>query len=165
MRNVGMRIISTYEYNELKKKASRAEDAEASLDRALEEGKERLADLNDRIKGKEATIANMQDKFELNEKKVVAALEDKLAKEISKLESAHNKDITELERKLVQEKQGELEKMMKDNYVKLSDSMTKLHEEGNAQTKFMQETTQTLLKSASGFARSANTSTQITHDK
>jgi len=160
-----MRIISTYEYNELKKKASRVDDAEKELDMQIGYGKDQAKTLRDQIKDKEATIANMQDKFELNEKKVVAALEDKLAKEISKLESAHNKDITELERKLVQEKQGELEKMMKDNYVKLSDSMTKLHEEGNAQTKFMQETTQTLLKSASGFARSANTSTQITHDK
>jgi len=155
-----MKIISNYEYiqlNNAKRKVTISEDELKFKDETIDH-------LRAKLKDQDQLIKTMQDKFELREKQAVAALEDKLAKEITKLESAHNKDITALERKLTQEKQNDLEKMMKENYAKLSDSMTKLHEEGNAQTKFMQETTQTLLQSASGFARASNTSTQIAHN-
>lgn len=148
-----MKIISTYEYNQLKIKAEKA-------DTHLEDCKKAEKAVEDIQK----EMNSMQDKFELKEKQAVAALEDKLAKEISKLEKNHNTEIVKLERDLRTEKQNDLEKMTKDHYKKLSDSMTKLHEEGNAQTKFMQETVQNVIKSASGFATATNTHTQITHE-
>lgn len=148
-----MKIISTYEYNQLKEKAGRADVYLEDCKKAEKAAEEIQKEMN-----------SMQDKFELKEKQAVAALEDKLAKEISKLEKSHNNEIVKLERDLRTEKQNDLEKMTKDHYKKLSDSMTKLHEEGNAQTKFMQETVQNVIKSASGFATATNTHTQITHE-
>jgi len=80
----------------------------------------------------------MKENFELQEKKAVAALEDKLAKEINDLKAKHQRALMDVERKASEKFNTQLEKLTKENYEKLSGSMTKLHEEGNQQTKFVQ---------------------------
>jgi hypothetical protein len=77
----------------------------------------------------------LTDLFEFKEKKAVAALEQKLTKEKLKLES-------DLQTKMSDFKEKELSKM----YDKLSGSLTKLHEEGNANSKFIQEMNLTMAK-------------------
>lgn len=151
-----MKIISSYEYKELNR---RVEEAEAKSKRLEAQNKT----LHDTVKELKTERDSMKDKYELKEKQAVSAMEDKISKTINKLEQEHNKAITELEKTLRNEKISELEEMNKIHYKKLSDSMTKLHEEGNAQTKFMQETVQNVIKSASGFAKASNTHTQIEH--
>lgn len=122
----------------------------------LKELDRREADLANREKQIEHDRKQMQEKFELNEKKVVAALEDKLAKERNELEAQHQKEINDLkadyDRKMVEvEKKSmdkynrQLEKLTNENYDKLSKSMAKLHEEGNAQTKFVQDLSKDLI--------------------
>ena len=70
----------------------------------------------------------LQDEFELKEKKLVFALEAKLEKELLEKEKEYNRKEMEFTKKGTEE-----------NYAKLSESLTKLHEEGNAQTKFVQD--------------------------
>lgn len=157
------KLISNYEYNQTQVEMSQLKQDVKELERKLESATQETELAVVTLKENRTKMDSMQENFELKEKKAVVALEDKLAKEITALEAKHNKEITALERKLTSEKQTDLEKMTKNHYKKLSDSMTKLHEEGNAQTKFMQETVQNVIKSASGFATANDTSTQIEH--
>lgn len=166
-----MKIISSYEYGEIKRKLKDAE-AEAEHIVVLETRFKTLTErLDDRTKSlneaekKYSDIANaaiekIKTEYEIMEKKAVAALEDRLAKAQNAHDKKHNDAITRLEKEMTKKKNDELETMMKDHYKKLSDAMSKLHEDGNAQTKFMQEITNNVIKSASGFAKP---STQIEH--
>ena len=97
----------------------------------------------------------MQESFDLKEKQVTAAYEDKLSKEMDKLRVAHQKELNDVRTELNEKNQKSLEKMLKENYDKLSSSMTKLHEEGNATTKHMSEMTKEVIR-ASGLAKSGH---------
>lgn len=84
--------------------------------------------LGEEIKAKNELKVNLSAEFEFKEKKAVAALENRMEKEKMALEKKFQADMAEF-------KENELAKM----YDKLSGSLTKLHEEGNANTKFIQE--------------------------
>ena len=156
-----MKIISNYEYKQLNERVEKAETKLARVDEELKRAKENNETLVEVADKANKALDELAEKFEFKEKKAVLALEDKLAKTISELESKHNKEIVKLERKHSNEKAAELEEMMKKNYDKLSESMTKLHEEGNVQTKFMQEMTSSVIKAASGFNKAGNSAPMI----
>lgn len=101
----------------------------------------------------------LNEEFELKEKKVVAAFEDKLSKSISDLEDNHRKEITALKEKHLEDKARFMEEGLTKNYDKLSNSLTKLHEEGNVQTKFVQELA---LKMSDSFTPASYTKIAIT---
>lgn len=100
-------------------------------------------DLRQQIKdlGKELkeSTEKVIEAYQLKEKQFTAAMEDKMAKTETKLKEEHMNVINVLKSKHLEEKGNFIEKVQTENYDKLSSSLTKLHEEGNAQTKFVQE--------------------------
>lgn len=163
-----MKIISKYEYNELKKLAEKGEHVD-HLKKQIKDSDERIDSLIRKEYDQEAEVERrvsiMREEFELNEKKVVAAYEDKMNKLENKLEREYQKKLNDVETALKNEKHEALESMLKGNYDKLSESMQRLHEEGNAQTKFMQETTQTIIKAAKGFGPTHTSRLEYSEDK
>ena len=77
----------------------------------------------------------LTEQFKFEEKKATAALEDRLAKEKLEMERDFNN-------KMAKFKEEELGKM----YDKLSSSLTKLHEEGNTNTRFIQDMNKEFMK-------------------
>lgn len=145
-----MKLLSSKEWQEL-------ELAKAELPKLkrLNEREARLDALAKQLKHDEK---QMQEEFELKEKKVIAALEDKMAKkvnemtanhqqEVNNLKANHQRELADVEKKANERSNKKLEKMMEENYNKLKDSMAKLHEEGNAQTKFVQDLAKDMVKS------------------
>lgn len=59
---------------------------------------------------------------------------DKLAKELEKQKSYYERKIEDLKNK----RESDIEEMRKDNFDKLKESLQKLHEEGNSQTKYLE---------------------------
>ena len=157
-----MKIISTYEYNEIQKKLKDAEktsDHYKNMKNTLREAQNKLKVIESEHR---KDIKSLEDKYEINEKKAVTAMEDKISKLKNELEKSHQEKIHALKTELYEEKTQELEKMMKGNYEKLSKSMTKLHEEGNAQTKHMNEITKEIIK-ATGLGAAKVEVQQIEH--
>lgn len=129
---------------QLKLENLRLELEQRSSRHQMEMNKERAAFDLEKAKIYEETgreKRNIQAEYDLKFKEAEAVLVHKIQKvgmeAKEKLQSALNQNKFEL--------LAEREKWMTESYEKLSGSMTKLHEEGNAQTKFVQEMAVTLL--------------------
>lgn len=125
-----------------------------ALENKLEEKEQEIKSLQVSLKSVSDNLEDalkkanrIKEEYDIKEAKVLAALEDRHSKELIRMEKQYNDSIVQIERDLTKKNNDEAEKMLKDHYKKLSDSMQKLHEEGNTQTKFMQETTKGLIAS------------------
>ena len=145
-RNKMFKIISGYEYKEIVKKISDYKELKKQYESMRENYKKLGRDQEDSEKKRLLELDAVRVDYEIKEKKAVVAMEDKISKQRNDLEKSHDREISKLREKLTEEKNKDLEKMMKDHYKKLSDSMAKLHEEGNASTKHMQEITKEIIR-------------------
>lgn len=109
-----------------------------------------------------AQIKASKDEFELKEKKVVAALEDKLSKETMKLEKEYNQKLANKIEALTKTHNDRYEKILTENYEKMTKALAKLHEEGNASTKFIMQANTEILR-AVGISRREDEPKQITN--
>ena len=89
-----------------------------------------------------------KESYEMKEKKAVSALEDKLQRQKNELEANYNKKLMRFKEDAFTKQSDKLEKAMEDNYEKLKDQMGKLHTEGNVSTKFIQDISKEMLRSA-----------------
>ena len=105
----------------------------------------------------EEKMAN--EKFELKEKKAVAALEDRLAKKTIELEKSYNDRLHSFKETQLAKQAESFETMTSGNYEKLKNELAKLHSDGNATTKYMQEMTKEILHTV-GMTHTATTSTE-----
>ena len=92
-----------------------------------------------KIEQLERTIADMKGKYDLEEKKAVVALEARLQRETTEMKSKYEQQLSEIKVKHSEEKAELRSDLAEQHYDKLSDSMTQLHEQGNATTKFMEK--------------------------
>lgn len=93
-----------------------------------------------------------KERYELQEKKAVAALEDRLAKRENELQQQYNRELAIFKDKELVKTNDKLQKMMEENYSKLKEEIAKIHSEGNVTTKFIQETTKEMIQ-AVGLSR------------
>ena len=84
-------------------------------------------------------IKDMKSAYDLKEQKAVHALEAKLDKELTAMARKNTDLVAGLKTKHAEELANIRVTSSEQHYGKLSDSMTKLHEQGNATTKFMEK--------------------------
>lgn len=158
-RRVMMKILSNAEYENLLKQEryykNQVEDLD-SMKKDLEKKSTELDEVKDKF------IKSEKERFEFEEKKLVAAYEDKLSQSINELKQKHMEEMNALRTKLETENHAKLEKMMEANYQKLSESMTKLHEEGNASTKHMADMSKEIIRAVG--LQGVNTSRMVTEN-
>jgi CRISPR/Cas system-associated endoribonuclease Cas2 len=105
----------------------------------------RVADLLDQIKRKDEKLLGMSTK--LDEERALAFktmeldFKEKFTEEVNALKSMHAKELERVKNSAQEEQVRAVEK----NYEKLRDSLAKLHEEGNANTKYLEQMTLKML--------------------
>ena len=102
----------------------------------------------------------LQSDYELKEKKAVAALEDKLAKEVLEIKKEHDKNLMKFKEAELEKQQRNFQKLTDENYSKFREELSKIHSEGNVMTKNIQEMNKEMIHTVGLVA--ANTRQQLT---
>ncbi len=144
-----MKLISDREYSELLKPNKDLEETKLSLAKATEYAdalKNRIKDLEEQVKELKQAERKIKAEFELAEKKAIVALEHQRNTDLMNLEKDYNKKLTAFKERQTEEFTKKVQSLVEEQYSKLSNSMTKLHEEGNANSKFVQDMNKEMLK-------------------
>lgn len=141
-----MKFLNNKEWNEFKVLREKRESLHEEMKKFEIEKKTVQMDIENKLKQLKIDRGRMEQEFELKEKKIVAAYEDKLSKELMKIETKHQRELTRVKEDSNDKISKEIERMLKKNYDKLSEATMKLHEEGNAQTKAVTELSKEVIK-------------------
>lgn len=115
-------------------------DAFISANRELAEANGKLKEkINQQDKDFQSLKERIQGDYELKEKKAVAALEDKLAKEVLEIKKDHDKKLLKFKEDELEKQQKNFQKLTDENYSKFREELAKIHSEGNVMTKNIQE--------------------------
>lgn len=81
----------------------------------------------------------LEKRFEMRERELVSLLKIEQEQKLKKMEIGYEERLASAKQEFASALLIEKEKLMKESYDKLSNAMSKLHEEGNVTTRFTQD--------------------------